>query len=455
MPLCNESVDKLNYILIKFWGDRETSQQACPKCTEKIINFITVFKVNTSSQSLRRNQSRVPDFITDYLKHTNIYESPSSFWKWSAYATISAIIRDKCFLKNGDSFLFPNLYTLIVAESSGHRKNRPIELSESLVLKIGGVKTISGRASVHAIMDEIARTETDKTTGKVIKSSSAIFYAPELSAGIVGDPEGMRILTDIYDFKMNTYKSRLRTGPCFNLERIVFSMFSGSNEDMLRGLFDIAVIKGGFLARTLLITPNEFRKSNSLLTVDHGILKESNKQMVSSLGACNEMHGEMVLEEDAISEYEGWYDPFRQSYKDKKESSGIIGRIHTHVLKIAMVIAVNELTLRITRAHIELAIAECLSLLPNYSIFTMSHSKSDITQAGGLIINDLLCATKYTMARKELIRKNWTNGLDNDMLDKVVGTLESAGMITQIQCKDGLYFQLTEAALKMLRGGAA
>ncbi len=395
----------------------------------------------------------MPDFYSDYLTHTRIYESPTSFWKWSAYATISAILRDKCYIRNGDSKLFPNMYTLIIAESSGQRKNRPIELSESLIIKLNTCKTISGRASVQAILDELALTETDKKTGKVIKNASAIFYAPELAAGIVSDPEGMRILTDIYDYKMNQYKSRLRTGPCFNLDRIVFSMFSASNEDMLRNLFYVAVVKGGFLARTMLVTANEFRPSNSLKRVDQDALKLSYNKSLASLSKVNEMNGEMTYEEDAIKEFESWYNPFRTSYAKKKESSGIVGRIHTHVDKLSMILAANDLSLQICKCHVELAISECLSLLPNYSIFTMSHAKSDLTQAGGLIIHDLQHAPNNMISRKELMRKNWINGLDNDLLDKVVGTLESAGMIQQHQLKDGLHFMLTKAALDMLKGG--
>lgn len=392
------------------------------------------------------------NFIDAYIQHTIGYESPLSFWKWSAYATISAVLKDKCYIKNGDSFLFPNLYTLIVAESSGHRKNRPIEFSETLVNAVQGNKTISGRATAHAILDELARAETDAKTGKVIKNSSAIFYAPELSAGIVGDPEGLKILTDIYDYKTNPYKSRLRTGPCFNLDKIVFSMLTASNEDMLRSLFDTSVIKGGFLARQLLVVPNEFRQSNSLLRVDHTKLKESKANVVELLRQVSLEAGEFQLEEDAIKEYEDWYNPFRQSYSQKKEASGIVGRIHTHILKISIVLAANEHLHCIKRRHIEQAINDCLGLLPNYSIFTMAHGKSELSQLGGIVINELLEAPNHTKSKKELIRAHWPAGLDPETLDKLVVTLDMAGMITQYDARDneGMRIMLTPKALEML-----
>lgn len=393
------------------------------------------------------------DFITSYKKHTSIYESPSSFWKWSAYGTIASVMRDKCYIRSGDSFLYPNVYLLIIAESSGQRKNRPIELSQTLVNSIDGIKTISGRSSVQALLDELARGETDPKTGKVLKSNSATFYAPELSAGIVNDPEGMKILTDIYDYKTNPYKNRLRTGPSFDLQKIVFSMISGSNEEMLKTLFDISVIKGGFLARTFLVVPDEFRPSNSLLRVDHEALKKSKGEVISHLTAVNSIGGEFNLQADAIDEFEKWYNPFRQAYKAKKESSGIIGRIHTHILKLSMILAANELSKSITKAHIECAIQECLLLIPNYSIFTMNSSKSDLAQAGAFIIQDLLESPDYTGSRKDILRAHWMDGVDNEMMDKVASTLESAGMIQQVLSKNEMYFRLTKIAIDNLKGG--
>jgi uncharacterized protein DUF3987 len=390
-------------------------------------------------------------FVSSYFEHNKIYESPGSFWKWSSYAIISAILKDKCYLKNGSSLLFPNLYTLIVAESSGHRKNRPVEFSETLVHSVNNTKILSGRASVQAILDDLHRAESDAKTGKVIKSNSAILFAVELSAAIVADPEGMGILTDIFDFKPNPYKQRLRTGPCFDLDKIVFSMLSASNEEMLRRLFDISVVRGGFLARTLLIVPNEFRKSNSLLEIDHTALEAGKMRLIELLKAISLLNGEFAIEPEARREYEDWYNPFRKSYEKKKEASGIVGRIHTHVLKIAMILAADKLSLSIRKEEMEQAINDCISLLPNYSIFTMAHGKTDLEQAGGIVIADLLAAPLHLLSRKDIIRRHWTNGVNVEMLDKIVINLETAGLLQSIQSKEqGMCIQLTKSCLESL-----
>lgn len=383
------------------------------------------------------------------MKHTEIYESPGSFWKWGAYASIAALLRDSCYLKQGDRLLFPNVYVLFLADS-GFRKGPPVDLSETMLAKVNVTKIISGRSSVQAILDELSRAETDKKTGKIIKAGSAIFYAAEMAAGIVADPEALKILTDIYDYKTNPYKSRLRTGPCFNLDRIVFSMLAASNEAMLKGLFGVAEIQGGFLARIFLVTPNEQRPPNSLMRLDPVERKESLSKVFSHFLEIAKLTGEFTIEEDAIIEYEQWYNSFKLDYQKKKETSGIVGRIHTSVIKLALLLAANNCRLQVTKADMELAINECLALLPNYSVFTMSNGRTEQSQAGGLIVTELLAAKNYMLSRKEILRKHWQI-VDAETFDKIVVTLEQAGMVVSIMGQDRqIWLKLTPLALDMM-----
>ncbi len=98
-------------------------------------------------------------------------------------------------------------------------------------------KLISGRSSIQGILDELSRGETDKVTGKVTSGGSALFSASELSAGIVSDPEAVKILTDIYDFK-DEYTSRLRGTGVFRIKNVCFSLVAASNEELLWDIYD-------------------------------------------------------------------------------------------------------------------------------------------------------------------------------------------------------------------------
>lgn len=387
-------------------------------------------------------------FIQKFLDHTSSYESPTSFWKWAAYGAISAVLRDNCYRRQGDDYLFPNIYTLLLADSAIHRKGRPVRLAESLISQVNNTKTISGRASIQAILDELARTETDQKTGKITKGGSAIFVAEELAAGIVADPESIAILTNIYDYKAK-FTSRLRSQGSFKIERLVFSMLAASNEDLLRGLYDTTAIKGGLLGRTFVVLPDEFRESNSLLEfVDRS---EDYRELARLLEEVSKLHGEFIIEDDARIEYESWYKPFRMSYKDKVDKAGVVGRIHTGVLKLAFILAANSYALNVCKCHVEEAITECLQLIPNYRSFLMTSGKSNISETGAIILEDLLAARNHEVSRKQLLRDHWSN-FDSELLDKATLTLEQAGLLQSHTVGNEMSFKLTDKCVELMRG---
>jgi hypothetical protein len=393
------------------------------------------------------------NFIDAFLHHTRNYESPGSFWQFSAFATIAAVLRDSCYRRQGDSYLYPNIYVLLLADSSGHRKGRPIDMCEMLTHSIGNTKVIGGSSSVQALVDELAHTESDPRTGKIKKAGSGIFIAQELSAALVEDPRAMKILTDIYDYKPQGYAVRLISRATSKIDKLTLSFFGASNEAMLKGLFDQAAVYGGFLARTFLVMPNEFRPSNSLWESEATIKirQESFKRLVELLKCISNLSGEFTFNEAAQKEYDDWYKPFRLSYKKKPDKSGVTGRIHTSVLKIAMILAANELSMEVKREHIERAIEVCIGLLPNYNVFVMTQGNSTIKEAGTIVLEELLIAENNCLSRKLLLQRHWAD-FDNETLDKVTATFQSAGLLNQITQSNGeVLFQLTEKCKEMMK----
>ncbi len=95
------------------------------------------------------------NFLELYLKYTEGFESPTSFFRWSAIATVAATLRDNCYRKMGgdDDRLYPNLYVLTLADSSMHRKAKPTGIAGDLVAAVGNTKLVRGRTSIQALLD--------------------------------------------------------------------------------------------------------------------------------------------------------------------------------------------------------------------------------------------------------------------------------------------------------------
>lgn len=387
------------------------------------------------------------DFVSEYLKHTSIYESSTSFWKWSAYCAVAATLRDSCFRRLGEVYIYPNIYVLLLAESATHRKGNPVNLCEKLVASVKNTKVISGRTSIQAVLDELSRGETDAKSGKILKGGSALFSAPELSAGIVSDQEAVKILTDIYDFR-EEYTSRLRGAGSFKIYNVCFTMMAASNLELLKSVYDSGAIFGGLLGRTFLVKPNEFRESKSLFDVTDR--SDSFKHLSNKLKEIASLKGEFHFTAKAIKEFEGWYKPFRDSYKTKADKSGISGRIHISIIKLSMILGANYLgELIVDQCHMEEAIEESMGLVPNYQTFIMAGGASPIAEVGSIVLQDLAEAVDNLLTRKEILRRHWQK-FDAETFDKLVLTLEQAGYLRVFPVDGMPAYQMTKKALDNL-----
>jgi hypothetical protein len=393
------------------------------------------------------------NFVEHYIEHNKRYESPNSFWLWSAYAAISAVCRDNCYRRMGDSKLYPNMYILFLADSSFHRKNRPIETAEKFVRHLHNTKIISGRASIQAVLQELSKVETDNKTGKMIRGGSAIFFAPELAAGIVSDPTAIGVLTDIYECR-EQYDRLLVSGKS-NIKNLVFSFFAASNASLLKQVYTTDANQGGLLARTYLIVPDEFRDPNSLLEIsvaEYKQIEDSKKSLQDKLQKISEMKGELNVTQDAIQEYNKWYNPFRKGHAKTRDKTGVLGRIHTSILKLAIVLALNENSFEITRYHIGKAIDDCMALVPNYNSLTIGGSNISMKEIGQAVIDDLLNATDYCLSRRQIFQKHLLE-FDIITFDNLIKALEEGGMVKLIvgQGTD-ISYMLTPKAIEILGG---
>lgn len=370
------------------------------------------------------------NFIDRYLEYTANYESPTAFWKWSAYATLAAVIRDSCFIRQQNLTVYPNIYVLALAQSSVDRKGMPTMMCEKLVRSINNTKLISGRTSIQALIHELGTSATNPETGKVISGGSAIFLAPELSAGLVGDSQSVGILTDIYDAR-GSYINNLKGSGKFEIKNICLTMLAASNADMLKGegLFDAKGIFGGLLARTFLIKPDEFRKGSSLFNCDMVEIEAGFKELSHMLKELSMIHGPMILDVDAQTVWEDWYFPFRESYRGRTDKSGVSGRIHTSILKLAILFCLNFTKEKIIRKeHIYLAIEEATSLLPNYQEFVMGAGKNSMADVGTVVLRAIFESKDHCISKKNMLQKHW-NDVDAETLDKLIDTFVQADLV--------------------------
>jgi len=383
------------------------------------------------------------DFVTLFIQATQNYESPTSFWRWSAYATIAAVLRNNCWHNWGSSNkIYANIYVILLADSAKFRKDAGLKLAGDLLNEVAHTKVISGRASWQGILDELSMDIGNKKTGIPLKGGSCIILAPELSAFFVADPQLIPMITDGYDFK-EEMQYTLRGGKTLIKNRCI-TMLAASNETLLKEVYDVRALYGGLLRRTFLIKPDEVRGANALMDENIQVNETHRKGLIQALNKIKTLNGEITKENAAKDLYKKWYNDLYNKY-DEQDRTGFLHGMHALVFKLAIIIAASNYSLHITEPIMAEAILQVTALKDNYREYSMSSGKNPHANMSALILTQMWAANGSALKRREILIKYW-NEISSEDLDKIMLTLEGANLIKGTAVNNEPAYELTQRA---------
>lgn len=369
-------------------------------------------------------------FTDLFIEFTKEAETPTAFWKWGSYAIVAACLRDNVYWMQRGHKMCTNIYVLLNADSAIQRKSGPIKEADRLLSGIKVTKVIRGRGSIQAILEDLSASAMDRDSGKTLRGGSCLLVADELKSFFVGDDSLVGILTDIYDYR-DSFDYKLRGAP-FKVKNLCVSMLAASNDEFLKTIYTGEAVYGGLLGRTFLVKTNELRPGNSLLELESeekaNELKYDPQPLMNRLKEISKLNGKVRFEIEAKLAFDKWYMDLRESYKKKPDRTGVLARLHTGVVKLAVILAVSRrLEFIIRTCDIDDAISECMSLLPNYEGFAMSVGKSNEAVAGSYLMNEMW-TRGGSISRVSFLQKYWYE-VSSETFDKLIVTLEQAGMI--------------------------
>lgn len=397
-------------------------------------------------------------FIDNVIDFTKDWESPTSFWKWASYAIVGAALRDAVWWRVAGTKICPNMFVLLNAPSGKHRKSGPINLAGDLLRKIQTPsKLIEGRSSIQGIMKELSSSYNDRDTGIRKKGGSGIILSGELSSSLVNAEELVPILTDFYDYK-EKFTKRLSGEENTVISNLCVSLLGGSNDDLLQIVYTAKAVKGGLLGRTFLIKPDEYRPGWSGLQVDSEDIEMQDKmheekkgELVKQLDEIAKLSGKIAFTYAAKAEFDKWYKGVHDSLEKKEDGIGIMSRIHISALKVSVVLCLcNTHELVVQKEHILQGIDECMKLVRNYEMYTMSIGESDKAAATAKFLT-ALWAFGGEANRRQILGKHWAD-FTAAVLDEIVKTLSEAGLIEQ-DFRDGESYVMTHRCREIFSKG--
>lgn len=401
-------------------------------------------------------------------------ESPLSFWRWSAIAAISAVVKDNVWLNRQIYNLYPNIYVMLHADS-GLKKGPPVSMAKRLVKMVNNTNIISGRSSIQGILKDMGSGHT-QPGGKVISKSNVFICSSELSSSIVEDKVAMTILTDLYDRQYNEgeWRSLLKM-ESFQLKNPTVTMLTATNEAHSSEFFDKKDIHGGYFARTFIIYESRRNRPNSLLypltnPPDYQKSAEYLKTLSKLAGPFRPLaathqsdihtyskvkdNRELYFTEAGLF-YDDWYDEFLTiiDQQETKDQTGTLNRFGDSVLKVAMLLALARCPeLEIDLESMKEAIELCQSLVGNIRRATMG--KGGMSSAAALknnIIFELLNRPDHRVSRTLLMKKMWMHYSTSDEFDQIMLSFDSAGLIKTESIGNQVIFRMPDEQANELK----
>ena len=206
-------------------------------------------------------------WITDILADHYDVETPESWIYWSLLFTISSVAANAYTLKtlSGKVIYYPNVYIILLGDS-GKGKGYPVNLAKRFLLEADVTRVIAGRSSIQAIIKEASTTRS--TPGKaIITDSRAAVINGELSSAIIGDPQALEILTDLFDrnYHDKPWVNLLKGDGAERLKEPYFTCLFGSSPAHFYNSIPQHNIQGGYIGRNLVIYEEKRARDLELL----------------------------------------------------------------------------------------------------------------------------------------------------------------------------------------------
>lgn len=294
------------------------------------------------------------DLVEQFLDYTDGLNSPANFRLWGGITAIAASLERRVWVTTGAGLCYPNLYTMLVA-IPGIGKGQVIDTVADLWREGNWVNVSPDSMTKSALLDfiELSKRSLLKDGGKkMVVYSSVAIAAEEFGVFIPAhDTEFLSFLIRIYNNPAHLEEKR-RVSKSAELEAPQLNLLCGSQPDFLAHLLPEEAWGMGFMSRMMMIYAATGPTNWDVFTVREKF-DEKRKSMAKTLGALQDLYGEMPIEDDAKDEYRKWRDSGFDPKPDHAKLRHYNSRRPQLILKLAITAAVARGSLKIERQDIE------------------------------------------------------------------------------------------------------
>lgn len=306
------------------------------------------------------------DFFKAYFSYLDETEVPILFNRWSAIASIGALLERNYCLQFGNTVINPNMYVMLMG-SPGTRKSTAIKSIKALLIRAGYTTYAADRTSKEKFLLDLAGIEFDEKGNAIstkdpedilsqnifgessAKEPSPIFITADEFNDFLGNGniEFISMLGNLWDYN-GSYTNRIKHGKSVSITDPTISILGGNTPTSFSMAFPPETFGQGFFSRLILVygEPNgrkiTFPKTRedadtSLLV---SILEDVKARVTGK--AVYTKEAEMLLDK-IYQSWKGLTDVRFDSYSTRR---------FIHLLKLCLITSAARLDVRITEQDV-------------------------------------------------------------------------------------------------------
>lgn len=264
------------------------------------------------------------------------------------------LIRDSILLPP----LYPNPWIVLLAPPARGHKSTTLSMVRNVLFELDQDKRprfVLGKITPEALVKALAGPSVDLESGTVAIVKDATAYILSSEFGVFLGKERYNIgmvplLTDLYDCPKEWVSETVGRGK-IRLFNVCISMLAASTPEWMHYVLPQDTFAGGFLSRLLLVVmPPDWRVRVPLpKPADPELLSK----LRSELEVLLEMEGEMRLTPEASEYFCWWYEHLPEP--PTTAAALYLERKQDNLLKISMLLAINDKRMVVEKRDIELA----------------------------------------------------------------------------------------------------
>lgn len=291
-------------------------------------------------------------FLELYMTYCKNLETAKDFDFWGAIWNLSIIVNRNLVIPRPNAPLFPNFYIALIAESGIARKSTAVGFAKKILTAV----LINNNPEIHLISSKM-------TNAKFI--NTMVDFTKEFNRCIVGlnieefvtmykNADLIESLTDLYDnpTERSGYGT-IKNGDII-IRNVFISSLSGSTPNYYLKVVSDEEIAGGFSSRNIVIPANGAKRKIAWTETDKTIVSIIQAGQKINKLVNESQQREFTITNDAIRRYSNWY--LRRKQSKDLYTRTFESREQDHVLKLAALLAVNDLRLAIKEQDVIQAI---------------------------------------------------------------------------------------------------